>query len=75
MTFTASIKTDEDFGKIDKLFSIEGKKLKRSSYEIKEVRGKAEFHIQSEDIAALRAVLNSITQTLAVYKKMEALNG
>ena len=70
--FEASIKTKEKFETIKKLFSTEDKELKRSSYKITKLKdGSVQFDIKADDIAALRATLNSITQILSVYKKME----
>lgn len=45
-------------------------KSKRSSFTLKREKDHLRINISAEDITALRAALNSITQLLAVHKQM-----
>lgn len=58
---------------IYKCFLTEISKRKRSSFNIAREKNKLRFSIKAEDVTALKATLNSITQLLTVYEKIKGM--
>lgn len=76
-TFSCIIRTRYPAEDIHKLFAPEAKREhKRSTVTIKENGGNAEFHIDAQDITALRASINGVTTLLGTYEKtLRAVHG
>lgn len=71
MNYSAEIIVKGDANNLKKLFEPESKDFgnERASYTIDSKGEQTHFKITAKDSTALRAVLNSITKTLAVYEK------
>ncbi len=71
MKYNAEITIHEDIPNIEQLFTPEEREFanRRASYELVRGKGSLTFRFSAADSTALRAVLNSVAKTLAVYEK------
>jgi|WetSurMetagenome_2_1015567.scaffolds.fasta_scaffold1575158_2 tRNA threonylcarbamoyladenosine modification (KEOPS) complex Pcc1 subunit len=72
-----TLTTDEKFDEVKALFATElERKHERSMVTLENVGGKAIFHVEAKDTAALRAAVNTITSILGMHEKTrEAIHG
>jgi tRNA threonylcarbamoyladenosine modification (KEOPS) complex Pcc1 subunit len=70
MKLTATITTEEPYGKMQRLFASElERKHERSSITLEDEDGNASFRITANDTTALRAAVNTVTSTLGMHEK------
>jgi len=77
MKYTAELKVYKDPKKIFNVFLPELKQLKgaRADFGMKKEKDHINFNINAKDPVAFKAILNSITNLLIIYEKMEKQNG
>jgi len=73
MNYSARIDVIGNQKSLLECFAPEGIKKERSEYIIKKIKKGISFGIKARDATALRATVNTITQLLAVYEKMEKI--
>lgn len=71
MDFTAQIIVKGDAEKIYRCIKPEMIDYDRSSFTVKVEKDQLVFDVMAKDSVALRATLNSITQLLTIYEKIE----
>jgi len=76
MNFKAVVKVEDNPDLLYKSILPEVKGRDRSSFKVKKNKDSLEFDIGAKDMAAFRATMNSLLQSLAVYYKIkEVKNG
>ncbi len=72
MTITATIIYDDP--RLYDVIHQEAFKTPRTGFDVKKEGSKVVMTVQASDAAAFRAAINSITQTLTVYEKLNYEN-
>lgn len=70
--YSAEIIVDRDENLL-RCFKPERIEKERASYKIKSIKNAIVFEIKANDAVALRATINSITQLLSIYERMEKI--